>query len=62
MEADLEPSLETEERLKAEAEETKRRQAELDRIAADVLARRQAAESAQQQQALEHEHIRQVRA
>ena len=60
MEADLEPSVETEERLKAEAAEAQRRQAELDRIAADVVARRQAAELQQQQQAEERERLRQV--
>lgn len=60
MEADLEPSIETEERLKAEAAEAQRRQAELDRIAAEVLRQRQAAEEEQLRQAAEREQIRQV--
>ena len=60
MEADLEPSVETEERLKAEAAEAQRRQKELDKIVADVVARRQAAEQEQQRQAAEHERMRQV--
>ena len=61
IEADVEPSIETEERLRSEAEQARLRQEELDRIAADVLAKRQAVELEQQRRAEESERVRQVR-
>jgi hypothetical protein len=71
MEAEVEPSLETEQRLRAEAAEAKRREGELERITAAALAQRQAAEleaaeEARQQdaqaaeEAANRERIRQV--
>lgn len=60
MEAEVEPSIETEDRLRQEAEEAEQRKAELDRLAQDAIRKQQAAEKAAQEQAAEKEKIRKV--